>query len=214
MFKTRKSDGRVFNDNKQRSDKHHGSVKPESGVKRSDSNIDKIDMGSLKGFSVRFKNNPDNGLGFYKKADGTYRLEVGIGMLADHPIRYENGHIGYYYPELVPSYIKQKVEQIYKHKNGNDFTEFEIKKILNDDDFVHGIRGHGYFVEYYKSRKDGSAGSKRVTKSFATPEEAIAEGLKLQDGHSTVRIIDGTGVVVQKQIGSINLSGKFNEGYM
>lgn len=33
MFKTRKSDGRVFNDNRQRSDKHHGSVKPESGVK-------------------------------------------------------------------------------------------------------------------------------------------------------------------------------------
>lgn len=33
MFKTRKSDGRVFNDNKQRSDKHHGSVKPTDGIK-------------------------------------------------------------------------------------------------------------------------------------------------------------------------------------
>lgn len=33
MFKTRKSDGRVFNDNKQRSDKHHGSVKPSTGIK-------------------------------------------------------------------------------------------------------------------------------------------------------------------------------------
>lgn len=41
MFKTRKSDGRVFNDNKQRSDKHHGSVKPKSGV-RMDSKINNV----------------------------------------------------------------------------------------------------------------------------------------------------------------------------
>lgn len=34
MFKTRKSDGRVFNDNKKRSDSHHGSVKPTSGIKK------------------------------------------------------------------------------------------------------------------------------------------------------------------------------------
>lgn len=33
MFKTRKSDGRVFNDARKRSDAHHGSVKPTTGIR-------------------------------------------------------------------------------------------------------------------------------------------------------------------------------------
>lgn len=33
VFKTNRNTGNVFNDNKKRSDAHHGSVKPESGVK-------------------------------------------------------------------------------------------------------------------------------------------------------------------------------------
>lgn len=60
MFKTRKSDGRVFNDNKQRSDKHHGSVKPKTGMKRKDNILLKYEL-----------EDPD-----YRKAQIAHELEM------------------------------------------------------------------------------------------------------------------------------------------
>lgn len=55
MFKTRKSDGRVFNDNKQRSDMHHGSVKPTDGIKtRNDTKLEGMTV--LPDVHIREKN--------------------------------------------------------------------------------------------------------------------------------------------------------------
>lgn len=47
-FKTRKSDGRVFNDDRKRSDSHHGSVKPTSGIKLKSHTMDITDLGFVK----------------------------------------------------------------------------------------------------------------------------------------------------------------------
>lgn len=46
-------------------------------------------------------------------------------ILVDYPILYDNGDVGYDYPELFPKYIKNKVKkqlELYK-----EFEDFNIK---------------------------------------------------------------------------------------
>lgn len=73
-------------------------------------------------------------------------------------------------------------------------------------------KGHGYFIQYNKTTKKGVLGKRRITRSFNSEQDAINHAHKLQDGKSVVNVIDGTKRTMMKQIGSINLSGKFSEG--
>lgn len=47
-FKTRKSDGRVFNDERKRSDQHHGTVRPKSGIKMANQSMKITGLGFVK----------------------------------------------------------------------------------------------------------------------------------------------------------------------
>lgn len=51
-FKTNRKTGNVFNDTKKRSDKHHGSVKPKTGLKRNDVTIQDLNYLNIKKVTV------------------------------------------------------------------------------------------------------------------------------------------------------------------